>query len=685
MRFWPSFFLRAGALVAAFVFWALSSQNVRAAVGLSSGINLANLDRTCKPCNDFYQFAAGGWIKRHAIPAAYPAFGNFNVLSDSNTDILHTILEKAAAAHNTPGSNAQKIGDYYASCMNVAGVDAAGLTPLQPLLARISTITDLKILPAVLADLHDAGVSAFFGFGSESDFKNSRMNIASIGSGGLGMPDRDYYLKDDARSKSLRDAYVSHVTNMFKLAGDSATQAAAQAQTVMTIETAMARNTMTRVERRDPAKIYHKMSLADAKALAPNFDWTAYFKAAGAPAFDTINIASPDYIKAVVGTQLAGMSAADLQTYLRWHVLHAYAPLLSTPFVDENFSFYGKTLSGTTAQLPRWKRCVSATNRALGEDLGRFYVGQTFSPAAKARALTMVKNIKAALRADFSTLAWMTPATRARAVAKLDAFDLKIGYPDKWRDYGNLSVVPTSYVQNYVASSRFETAFDLAKIGNPVDRTEWGMSTPTVNAYYNPTVNEIVFPAGILQPPFFNPNADDAINYGAIGAVVGHESTHGFDDEGRKFDLNGNLTDWWTPADATAFDAKAQCIVNQWDALSPLPGLHENGKLVQGEEIADLGGLTIAYKAFQKAQAGKPRRVIDGFTPEQRFFMGWAQVWTSNQREDYTRLLVNTDVHGYDKFRVNATLMNMPEFAKAWFCKLGDKMVRPAANRCQIW
>jgi predicted metalloendopeptidase len=684
MRLSPSLVLRSTAVFAAFVFLALTNQNVRAAAGLSSGITLANLDRTCKPCTDFYQFAAGGWIKNHPIPAAYPSFGNFNVLSDSNNDVLHTILDRAAAARNAPGSDAQKIGDYYASCMNVGAVDAAGITPLQPLLARIAGVTSTESLAPVLADLHDAGVSAFFSFGSESDFKDSRMNIATLASGGLGMPDRDYYLKDDARSKALRDAYMAHVTNMFKLAGDSPLQAAAEAQTVMTIETALAQQTLTRVAQRDPANIYHKMSLDDAQALAPNFDWPTYFRAAGAPAFSSVNVSSPDYIKAL-GTQLAALKGADVQTYLRWHVLHAFAPALSSAFVDENFSFYGKTLSGTTAQLPRWRRCVSATNRALGEDLGRFYVAQTFSPAAKTRALTMVKNIKAALRADFSTLAWMTPATRARAVAKLDAFDLKIGYPDKWRDYGKLTVAPTSYLQNIVASNRFETAFDLQKIGNPVDRTEWGMSPPTVNAYYNPTVNEIVFPAGILQPPFFNPNADEAVNYGAIGAVVGHESTHGFDDEGRKFDLNGNLTDWWTPADATAFDAKAQCIVKQWDAISPLPGLHENGKLVQGEEIADLGGLTIAYKAFEKAQAGKPRRIIDGFTPEQRFFMGWAQVWASNERDDYTRLLVNTDVHGYDKFRVNATVANMPEFAKAWFCKLGDPMVRPPADRCQIW
>ncbi|GAC1388607.1 MAG: M13 family metallopeptidase [Vulcanimicrobiaceae bacterium] len=675
--------LRVAGVIAALVLL-FTNTHVRAAVGLSSGIDPANLDRTCKPCADFYQFANGGWLKNHPIPAAYPSFGSFNVLADTNNDVLHVILEKAAAAHNSPGTNAQKIGDFYGSCMNEAAINAAGITPLNAPFAEIAKVTSVEALAPVLADLHDAGVSGFFSFGADADFKNSSMNIASLDQGGLGMPDRDYYLKDDARSKQLRDQYVIHVTNMFKLVGDTPEKSAAEAQTVMAIETTLAKNSMTRVARRDPNAVYHKMSLAEAEALTPNFDWKAYFATAGVSDPGSPNVSSPEYFKALNG-QLATLSPQDVQAYLRWHVIHTYATQLPTAFGDENFSYYGKTLSGTTAQLPRWKRCVSATNRALGEDLGRFYVAQTFSPAAKARALAMVKNIKAALRDDFSTLSWMTPETRKRAVAKLDAFDLKIGYPDRWRDYGKLDIVPTSYVLNAIASNKFETARDLAKIGNRVDRTEWGMSPPTVNAYYNPTVNEIVFPAGILHPPFFSATADDAINYGAIGAVVGHESTHGFDDEGRQFDLNGNLTDWWQPADGTAFNAKAQCIVDQYDALSPLPGVHENGKLVQGEAIADLGGLTIAYRAFEKAQAGKPRRTIDGFTPEQRFFMGWAQVWASNQREESTRLRVNTDVHAYDKFRVNETVSNMPSFAKAWFCKLNDPMVIPASKRCSIW
>ena len=682
MRFTLSRAVRAAGL-ASIIVLALANPHVRAAVHLQSGIDPANLDRTCKPCQDFYQFANGGWIKKHPIPAAYPAYSNFQALADRNRDVLHGILDQAANAHAKPGSNEQKIGDYYASCMNVAAIDAAGTKPIAPLLdlaanANASNIGD------TLATLHKDGVDAFFNFGAEPDFKNSAENIAGLGQGGLGMPDRDYYLKDDEKTKSIRSAYQAHVEKMFELLGDAPETAKSEAASVLSVETELAKNELSRVERRNPQNIYHKMGFSAVQTLAPQMQFAEYFKDNGVAQSVPINVSEPDFFKAL-SAQVSSLTPADLHAYLRWHVVHSYATALPTAFVDENFNFYSKTLQGTTEQLARWKRCVRSTDGALGEALGQFYVAKTFPPSAKAQSLAMVKNIKSELRSDLSTLSWMSPQTRAKAVAKLDAFLLKIGYPDKWRDYSNLKITRASYAENILADSRFETAFDLAKIGKKVDRKEWGMTPPTVNAYYNPTINEIVFPAGILQPPFFNKDADMAVNYGAIGAVVGHESTHGFDDEGRQFDAQGNLTDWWTPEDAARFKTRAQCVVDQWNKLEPVPGVHENGALVQGEEIADLGGLTIAYKAFEKWQAHHPRRVIDGFTPEQRFFLGFAQVWAGSERPEFIRLLAQTDVHGYDKFRVNQTLSDMPEFAKAFFCKLNQPMVRPKSEQCQIW
>lgn len=656
---------------------------MRAAAHLQSGIDLANLDKTCKPCQDFYQFADGGWIKKHPVPAAYPIFGNFNVLADRNQAVLHGILNRAAAAQAKPGSNEQKIGDFYASCMDTSAIDAAGTKPIAPLLALASD-ADASTLGTTLARLQAAGVDAFFGFGAIPDFKNSTQDIGYLGQSGLGLPDRDYYTRTDAKSKALLAAYQAHVQKMFQLLGDPAATAATEAASVLHTETTLAQNQLTIVQQRDPKAIYHKMSAAATETLAPAVQLASYYQTYDIPAAAAVNVAEPAYIKAV-SSQVAAMAPADLHAYLRWQVVHAYATALPSAFDQEHFNFYSKTLQGTSAQLPRWKRCVRATDRTLGEALGQLYVAQTFPPSAKAQALDMVKNIKAELRSDFTTLSWMSPQTRKRAVNKLDAFMLKIGYPDKWRDYSKLPIVRASYSENLIASARFETKRDNAKIGHPVDRSEWGMTPSTVNAYYNGTINEIVFPAGILQPPFFNKDADMAVNYGGIGAVIGHESTHGFDDEGRQFDAQGNLKDWWTAADAARFNARAQCVVDQWNKLEPLPGVHEIGKQIEGEEIADLGGLTIAYKAFEKWQAHHPRRVIDGFTPEQRFFMGWAQVWASNARPQYIRLAAQTDVHGYDKFRVNQTLSDMPQFAKAFFCKLNDPMVRPASQQCQIW
>jgi putative endopeptidase len=683
MKFTLSLAIRCAAVLAIALF-AVRSGGLRAAAQqLSSGIDLSSLDRTCKPCDDFYQFANGGWIKSHPIPAAYPQYGTSNVLLDKNRDVLHAILETAATSNAAPGTDEQKIGDYYASCMNTAAIDKAGTAPLEPLFAQIDGLVDAKGLAPVAAALQIDGVDAFFGFGSGADVKDSTTNIAQLAQGGLGLPNRDYYLNTDAKSVALRDTYVKHVAKMLALMGETQSQADADAQAVLAIETALAKNSLTEVQQRDPQATYHKMDAAALAQLAPNFDWNAFFAGSGVTP-GAINVAEPDFFKGF-SDLLAQWTPAQLKAYLRWHTITTFSPMLPQAFADENFAFYSATLNGTTAQLPRWRRCTRFTDGALGEALGKLYVAKEFPPEAKARALEMVQYIKATLRSDIASLDWMTEQTKARAIDKLDAFSLKIGYPDTWRDYGAFTVVKAPFVANQLASYAYESKRDYAKIGKPVDRNEWGMTPPTVNAYYNPTVNEIVFPAGILQPPFFNRNADMAVNFGAIGAVIGHESTHGFDDEGRQFDKNGNLADWWTPQDAAKFNAKAKCIVDQFNALSPEPGVKENGQLVQGEAIADLGGLTIAYKAFERWQSTHPRRTIDGFTPEQRFFLGFAGVWGSSSRAEFIRLIANTDPHPYDKFRVNATLSNMPAFAAAWGCKTGDKMVRPASQRCAIW
>ncbi|HEV3155071.1 MAG TPA: M13 family metallopeptidase [Candidatus Baltobacteraceae bacterium] len=668
---------------AALLALALTNPHVRAAAGLQSGIDLSNLDRTCKPCSDFYQFADGGWIRNNPIPAAYPGFGSFQKLADHNQEVLHQILDATAAQSAAPGSNDQKIRDFYSSCMDVKTIDAAGIKPIEPLLTLASG-ANAENMGQTLAQLQAANVNAFFGFGPSPDFKNSTQNLADLSQGGLGLPDRDYYTRTDEKSKAILAEYQTHVQKMFELLGDPPATAATEAASVLKTETALAKNQLTIVQQRDPAAVYHKMTVADAQKIAPELQFASFFTANTVPDTVSVNVEEPGYFKAV-SQQIASMPASDLHTYLRWQVVDAYANALPQAFVDEQWNFFNKTLEGSRAQLPRWKKCVRATDNNLGEALGQLYVQKTFPPSAKASALAMVENIKAELRDDLSTLTWMSPQTRSLAVKKLDAFELKIGYPNKWRDYSKFNVTRGPYAANVLASAQFQTDYQNAKIGHPVDRTEWGMTPPTVNAYYNPTINEIVFPAGIMQPPFFNKDADMAVNYGGIGAVIGHESTHGFDDSGRKFDAVGNLTDWWTPGDASRFNARTQCIVNEWNTLQPMPGVHEIGKQVEGEEIADLGGLTIAYKAFEKWQAHNPRRVIDGFTPEQRFFLGWAQVWASSYRPEYIRLLAQTDVHGYDKFRVNQTLSDMPQFAKAFFCKLNDPMVRPKAQQCQIW
>lgn len=653
--------------------------------GAGRGFNVSNLDTTCKPCEDFYQYANGGWLARNPIPPAFSTWGTTSPLRDKNIEVLHQILEAASKNKNAPaGSNEAKIGAFYASCMNETAIEAAGAKPLQPGLRLIDKLKTTSDLPALLAEFHTKGVGAFFGFGATQDYKRSTEVIASVGQGGLGLPDRDYYLKDDEKSKSIREAYVKYMQRMFELAGDDADKAAAQAKTVMDFETQLARISRDRVANRDPNKRYNKMSRAGLQKLTPNFAWDAYYRAANVPSFTEVNVAQPEFFQGL-DRMLAGAPVGDLKTYLRWKLINGMANALSSKFERASFDFFGKTLSGTKEMLPRWRRCTEATDRNLGEALGQEYVKRAFTPEAKARMQTLVKNLLAALREDLGTLSWMTDATRKQAIAKLDAFVTKIGYPDKWRDYSTLNISNASYAENLMRASQFASRRQLNKLGKPVDRTEWGMSPPTVNAYNNSLMNEIVFPAGILQPPFFDPQADDAINYGAIGAVIGHEMTHGFDDQGRKFDLRGNLTDWWTAEDAANYQQRADCVERQFSSFKVEDGLNQNGKLVLGESIADLGGLKLAYIAFQKSLQGKPRTQIDGFTPEQRFFLGWAQVWGRNQTPEAIRLQVTTDPHPLGRFRVNGPLSNMPEFAAAFSCKQGDAMARSEQERCQVW
>ena len=649
----------------------------------SQGYDPANLDRTCKPCDDFFQFANGGWIANHPIPPDRSSWSSAGILYENIQKELHEILDAAALAKSAAGSNEQKIGDFYASCLDTAAIDAAGSRPLEGEFTSIAAVHDVPTLVVQAAKMQMRGVGALFNFGSDQDFKDSTRVIGEATQGGLGLPDRDYYTREDEKSKKLREQYVQHAAKILELAGDPAPRAAAEAKTILGIESSLAKVSMTNVELRDPEAVYHKMSIAEAQALTPNISWQAFFHAAGSAPLAEINLSQPEFFKAL-NAMLTSVPLEDWKTYLRWHLLNSTAFALSDPFVQENFNFKGKTLTGAKEMRPRWKRCAVATDQNLGEALGEVYAKKYFPPEAKARSLVMVRNLIAALRADIPTLSWMSAETQKAALAKLEAITIKIGYPDKWRDYSRLQIDRGSYAANFLRAQEFEHARDLAKIGKPVDRGEWGITPPTVDAYYNPQLNEIVFPAGILQPPFYDPNRDDAYNYGGIGAVIGHEITHGFDDQGAQFDLHGNLKNWWKPEDLKNFKERGECIAKQFDGYVVEGGLHMNGKLVEGESIADLGGVTLAFAAYQKSIEGKTRENdASGFTPEQRFFLGFARDWQASQRPEVERLQANTDPHPLPRFRVRGPVSNMAEFAKAFGCKKGDAMVRD--NACKIW
>lgn len=647
------------------------------------GLDPTAIDPTCRPCDDFYQFATGGWRKTHAIPAGHPSWGSFDELTLRNREALHAILEDAARDAAAPAnSDTQKIGAFYRACMDEAAIERAGTAPVSPLLKGVAGITDPASLAAEIAELQSAGVSDGLDFSSEPDIKDTSQTIATIGLGGLGLPDRDYYLNVDERTAKIRAAYRAYVAAQLENLDEPPAAAASEAGAIVALETTLARSMPALAEQREPKATYHPTAVAELGSLAPHLAWSAFFAPFGAPRFASIDISVPAYVR-VYDAQLAATPLATWQAYLRFHIVDAYARALPKRFADASFAFHSGVLYGVKEELPRWQRCTSAAETSLRAPLGKVYVAHSFPPAAKARALQMVDALQATLRKDIATLSWMEPRTKRIAVAKLDAYTHKIGYPDVWVDYTSLVVHDGAYAELVRQIRAWHHARDVARIGKPTDRTLWEIAAPTVNAYYDPFNNEIVFPAGILQPPFFDPAGDDAVNYGAIGAVMGHEMTHGFDNRGRQFDAKGNLRDWQTARDAAAFGRRAQCVVDEFNALEPIPGVHQNGKLVEGEAIADLGGATLAFKAFAQTAEYRAHRTIDGYTPEQRFFLAFAQVWRSLQTEAYTRQLAIVDPHPNDRLRVIGTLSNMPEFRAAFACAANAAMVRK--KPCRIW
>ena len=646
-----------------------------------AGIDLDAMDKNANPCVDFYQYACGAWNAKHPVPPDQSRWGRFEELIERNQNVLRQILDGASLSTARRDAIDQKIGDYYASCMDEAGIEKQGLAPLKPELDRIAALQDKESLPPALARLHLLGVNAMFRLYSDADYKDASRYIAYAAQGGLSLPDRDYYTKDDARSAELRKQYVAHVTKMFQLMGETAESAARKARAVMDIETTLAKGSLDRVSRRDPEKTYHKMSRSQLTKLAPDFPWQRYFESLATPPFDTLNVAQPDFFRAL-GQAFRDHGLDEWKTYLTWHVIRENAPLLPSAFVNENFEFFGRTLTGAKELRPRWKRCVSFADNDLGEALGRRFVERTFGTDGKARTLKMVQALESALAKDIQELAWMTAATKKQALEKLHAITNKIGYPDKWRDYSTVKIVRGDAVGNSFRANEFETHRRLAKIGKPFDKSEWGMTPPTVNAYYNPSENDINFPAGILQSPFFDARRDDAVNFGGIGAVIGHELTHGFDDQGRKFDGKGNLRDWWTAEDGREFEKRTQCLAEEYSSF-PTADVKVNGKLTLGENTADNGGVRIALMALLATLAGRQETKIDGFTPEQRLFLGWGQIWCQNVTPEAARLRAMTDPHSPGRWRVNGVVSNMLEFQKAFGCTAGQAMVRE--NACRVW
>jgi putative endopeptidase len=655
-----------------------------AALPYTPSLDVNAMDKSVDPCVDFYQYTCGGWMKNNPIPSDQARWSVYGKLGQDNQRFLWGILDDVS--RKTTGRNAtqQKIGDHFAACMDEAAVEKLGAAPLNPYLDQITAMKSKKDLPAVLASLHlrTNGNGLLFGFGSNQDFANSTQIIAFATAGGLGLPDRDYYTKTDAKSVELRDKYVAHIQRMLQLLGDKPDIAKTEAARIMEIETALAKASLTRVEQRDPYKLFHKVDGKGLQELTPSFEWPTYLKAANLPPQNTFNVTQPAFYKEVEH-QLQSDSLDDIKTYLRWHLAHDMAPYLSSAFVNENFDFFSKTLRGVPQLRPRWKRCVSLVDQQLGEALGQEFVARTFSPETKQKTLTMTRQIEQAMEQDINQLDWMSPDTKKNALEKLHSIVNKIGYPDKWRDYSAVDIKRSDFLGNVVRATLFESNRQLYKIGKPLDRGEWNITPPTVNAYYDPQMNDINFPAGVLQPPLYDPKLDDAPNYGNTGGTIGHELTHGFDDEGRQFDAKGNLKDWWTKQDGENFTKRADCVVNQYAQYTIVDDIKINSKLTEGEDVADLGGLILAWMAWKEQTKNQQLQPAEGFTPEQRFFVGYAQWACENNRPEDLRVSAITNPHSPGKYRVNGLVVNMPEFEKAFSCKAGQPMVKE--NRCRVW
>jgi putative endopeptidase len=656
------------------------------ALPYSPSLDVSAMDRSADPCEDLYTFACGGWMKNNPIPADQTRWDVYTKLGVDNQRYLWGILQDAARPASGRTSTQQKIGDYFAACMDEEAIERAGLTPIQPDLKKIAALVDRAALAKLLGDLHlrASGSGLFFGSGVQQDARDATKVIVAVGAGGLGLPDRDYYVKTDAKSVETRKRYVEHVAKMFELLGDPHTTAVANAATVMRIETALAKASLTKVERRDPYKTYHRNTLASLSKLVRGFDWPAYFKAQELEPNPWLNVTEPAFFKEL-NVRLREESLRDLKAYLRWALVNDTANYLSSPLVAEKFDFDRHYLRGVQADRPRWKKCVAWVDEHLGEALGREFVARTFPPDAKAKTVTMTRQIEAAMQQRIEQLDWMAPSTKAQALAKLAKVRNKVGYPDLWRDYSSLTIERSDFFDNVSRAKVFESRRQAAKVGKPVDRGEWQMSAPTVNAYYDAQMNDVNFPAGVLMPPLFDPKMDDAPNYGDTGGTIGHELTHAFDDEGRQFDGDGNLRDWWTKQDAASFEKRAQCIRDQYSKYTIVDDIKINGRLTSGEDIADLGGELIAWMAWQEQTKAMRLAERDGLTPAQRFFVGFAQWSCSNDRPENMRVNAIVDPHSPPPVRVNGVVVNMPEFAAAFSCKAGAKLVKTPEDLCKVW
>ncbi|HXZ32147.1 MAG TPA: M13 family metallopeptidase [Terriglobales bacterium] len=661
-----------------------SSASPQPTMPYTPSLDVSSMDKSVDPCVDFYQYTCGGWQKSNPIPPDQTSWDVYSKLYEDNLNFLRSILEQAST-ETQRDSVTQKIGDFYAACMDEPTVEKRGLAAIRPDLDAIAALKSSAEIAPLIARLQFVyGGSILFEQGSAQDPDDSEQQIAEIDQGGLGLPDRDYYVKDDAKSKEIRERYILHIQEVFELMGNGPDSARKNADTVMSMETALAKAQLTRVDRRDPYKLKHKMKVGELSGLAPSFAWPAYYKDLEYPYFEIVNVATPDYFKEV-SAELKNEPVANWKTYLRFHVVDSFSPYLSSEFVQENFDFYRKYLRGAKEQQPRWKRCVQYTDHNLGEALGQVYVQKVFPPEMKASTLDMVRRIEDAMGQRIRELDWMSAETKQQALTKLAAVRNKIGYPDKWRDYSSVNIVANDFAGNVQRAHTFETRRDINKVGQPVDHGEWDMSPPTVNAYYNPQMNDINFPAGVLQPPLYDAKLDDAPNYGDTGGTIGHELTHGFDDEGSQYDAKGNLKNWWTKEDREKFDARTKCVEDQYAKYLVVDDIHINSKLTLGEDVADLGGEVLGYIAWKGAENGKTLEPIDNLTPEQRFFVGFAQWGCSNERPEELRMRAITDPHSPAKYRINGVVVNMPEFSQAFSCKAGQPMVNPPDKVCRVW